>query len=576
MRILPSCLFIAILLNASLLSLPGALAADPQIRSITMEETDWTVQVTGTDSPEFFADATPLGAEALGRLNGASVYRIAPPPAGTNQLLVAEEGEAVVGVRIGSTTPETAPFNDWIVYHIMMGYFRNANPGNDRRGMRRWIHTNYAGGDLQGVLQKADYLASLGVNAVWLSPVFDTETSHGYDVRNYYRIGDGVGVPGKPDASLELFRELTRSLQSRGVRVILDLPLDYGSGAYDMKNGDPHRLRPRHTRARQEAEKVWESWGSDFRYWNFSNERTRQFLKEVALYWLRDENVDGLRLDYVRGVPHDFWAGLFTAVKTEKPGAFLFGEAWQDGHSERANAVDIADYYEPVAGRGPQFDSLIDFPMQMAMTAAFARGGSALKLEKWLQQTAALYGPAARPLYFLDNHDLARFLSWTQDNREARLLAALTFMSALSSPMAVFYGTETGIRAGRPQRGFVDSGRLAMPWGDLDERLIASVSAILGGRRSHPALTHGGRIPLMSSEDKLVMMKVHPDETLLVAVNLANVEQTVSFDPGAHVHADATFEPLLNAPGPDIADDGTVRWVLPPISTSMARVIAEK
>ena len=72
------------------------------------------------------------------------------------------------------------------------------------------------------------------------------------------------------------------------------------------------------------------------------------------------------------------------------------------------------------------------------------------------------------------------------------------------------------------------------------------------------------------------LLALEPDETLLVAVNLANVEQTVSFDPGVHVHTDATFEPLLNAPGPDIADDGTVRWVLPPISTSMVRVIAEE
>ena len=76
----------------------------------------------------------------------------------------------------------------------------------------------------------------------------------------------------------------------------------------------------------QPAEKTWESWGGGYRYWNFDHEPTRRFLKDVALYWLRDEKVDGLRLDYVRGVPRDFWAELYAEVKAANPSAFLVGE----------------------------------------------------------------------------------------------------------------------------------------------------------------------------------------------------------------------------------------------------------
>ena len=73
----------------------------------------------------------------------------------------------------------------------------------------------YAGGDLQGILGKADYLGSLGITDVWLSPIFQSETSHGYDVMSYYRVGDAVAVPGDAEASLELFRRAGDSLAGR-------------------------------------------------------------------------------------------------------------------------------------------------------------------------------------------------------------------------------------------------------------------------------------------------------------------------------------------------------------------------
>ena len=212
----------------------------------------------------------------------------------------------------------------------------------------------------------------------------------------------------------------------------------------------------------------------------------------MGRFWLTEGNVDGLRLDYVRGVPHDFWADFYRTMKAAKPGAFLFGEAWSDAAAPAPNAEDIATYYAPVPGIGPQFDSLIGFPMQMVMTEVFARGaGSATELEYWLQHTGALYGVQGRPVYFLDNHDMSRFLAWTSDHGHERLLAALGFMASLSSPMAIFYGTETGISGGLAMIGFTDSGRIPMPWKSLDTRLIGRVAEILKARSQLPAITRG-------------------------------------------------------------------------------------
>ncbi|HEX6901074.1 MAG TPA: alpha-amylase family glycosyl hydrolase [Thermoanaerobaculia bacterium] len=470
------------------------------------------------------------------------------------------------GMPAGAAGGEAGPFDDRIIYHVMVSMFANGNPGNDGE-ITGWKHPNYTGGDLQGVLERAAHIQSLGVNTVWLSPVFAARTSHGYDVLNYYKIGPAVGVPNDPAASLDLFRRLVKDLHGRGIKVILDLPLNHANAAYDRGEGDPDKLNPRATAARQEAEKVWEGWNSGLRYWNFDHQPTRRFLKNVALYWLTKEDVDGLRLDYVRGVPHDFWAELNAEVKKAKPGAFLVGEAWIDSQGEEANAKDIATYFEKVGGQ-PQFDSLFDFPLQIAMTEVFGKGAPATGLEERLRRTETLYGPGARPTRFLDNHDLARFLSWSQ--KPERLTAALGFLASLSGPIAIFYGTETGLSHGGPKTGFTDVGRIPMPWKSLDEGLIAQVRRILQTRREHPALFRGGRVPLLAARDHLVMAKVTPEETVFVGVNLAGEPREVAVDAAGLLASGTALRPLLGESAATYdAEKGQLRWKLPALSTVM-------
>lgn len=553
------------LLVAGVLLAAGLPLQAAELRFATLRPTgngnEWLAVVEARKGDvALWADGEPLAAEWHESGAGRWQARLAVPP-GTERIAAGKrQPEAVVRIA-----PHDGGFGGWTIYHVMLGFFRNGNPGNDGE-VEGWRHPNYAGGDLQGVREKAGYLADLGVNAVWLSPLFASRTSHGYDVANYYRLGDAVAVPDDPQASLELFRGLVRELGERGVRVILDLPLNHASRGYDRDAGDPGGLKPRATAARQEAEKVWEGWGADFRYWNFDHGGTRRFLKDVALHWLTSEGVAGLRLDYVRGVPHDFWAELYAEVAARKPGALLIGECWMDAASADANAAEIASYYEPVAPTGRQFDSLLDFPMQMTATDVFARGGAAAALEGRLQATAALYGPDAWPAHFLDNHDMARFSAWAGDER--RLVAAVGFLASLSSPLVVFYGTETGLTHGAPKPGFTDAGRVPMPWDALNAALGERVAGFLRARAAHPSLTHGARLPLVGGDEVLVMAKVAPAETALVGVNLGSEERVLEIEAAGLVAADAPFSGLGGVPLPEIAD-GRLKWRLPPLATSI-------
>lgn len=561
------------------LTLGGVLAtlaaaahpAEPMITRAVPASGGWEITLQGVAAPQFRLEGEELAARPTADPS-TGTWRVPAAPSEGDRLLVSDGKRDLLALRLGPDSIASAPFDDWTIYHVMLGQFANGDTSNDRAGLRRWVHPNYAGGDLQGVLGKVGYLKSLGVNAVWLSPPFAAETSHGYDVVNYYRVGDAVSVPGDPKAAMDLYLRTVAALHDAGIRVILDLPLNHASGSYERRGGDPNGLKPKTTPAQQEAEKVWESWNTGYRYWNFADAGTREFLENVGRYWLTEGKADGFRLDYVRGVPHEFWAEFYAAMKTAKPDAFLFGEAWRDDGSAGANAEEIAAYYAPVPGAGPQFDGLIEFPLQMIMTDAFARGtASAADLERWLQRTVALYGAHGRPVYFLDNHDMSRFMAWAGERGQERLLAALGFVASLSSPMVIFYGTETGLRGGRAASGFNDTGRIAMPWGKLDTSMIERTAAILKLRAELPALTRGGRLPLVADEEVLVMLKTHPSGDVLVAVNLADAARTVTLPAAASAGRTEPWSALSGRDAPQPAADGTLTWTLPALSTSLAK-----
>ncbi|MEM6454929.1 MAG: alpha-amylase family glycosyl hydrolase, partial [Acidobacteriota bacterium] len=521
---------------------PAAHAADPGDTAIVhlrpIDAGTWAIELSTDaklDALRFEVDGQAVEVTVDEAAPDRLTLRAVPPDA---QVLRVRDrdGTSLAALRLADDRvdgAQRAP-GDWTVYHVMVGHFASGSGVNDGE-IDGWRHKQYVGGDLQGVLERADHLAALGIDAVWLSPIFQAGTSHGYDVENYYRIGDRVAVPDDPEASLALFRQVRDALAERGIDVILDLPLNHASRAYDRKNGSPSGLRPRMTAARQEAEKTWESWGSPYRYWNFSHDDTRRFLIEVGRHWLTEEGVAGLRLDYVRGVPHDFWAEFYAAMQDAKPGAWLLGECWDDGGGAEANAAEIARYYAAVDGR-PQFDSLLDFPMQIVLTNVFARRGQDVQtLENWLQSTAARYdatapdGRAGRPALFLDNHDVARFLAWTDDDR--RLTAALGFIAALSHPLVMFYGTETGLAHAGGRPGFTDASRVPMVWGEaLDADLLARTQTILNARRDYPVLRRGARRPLHADADTLVFAKVAPSADVahaVVGVNLSDQSRTI-------------------------------------------------
>lgn len=465
--------------------------------------------------------------------------------------------------------PAAAPgrFDAWTIYHVYLATFRNGDRGNDG-AFAGWRDPLYAGGDLAGLAASLDHIRALGADAIWISPMFAARSSHGYDVTDYTAIGEAVGVAGDRAASLALWRRLRDDAHAKGLKIVLDLPLNHASRVYDLRAGDPWDLEPRSTGARQPAEKLWESWNAGYRYWNFDDRGTRDFLLRVALHWLVEEGADGLRLDYVRGVPVDFWQELKKRVEAEAPGKLLLGECWADDRGVDGNLEEIARYAKPAAG-GPAFDALLDFPIQETLVEVFSGGAPARRLEQVLAREQELWGGGAAGARFLDNHDLARFVDRVGD--PAAATAALAWIAALPGPVVVFYGTETALGGGPSSRGFTDGGRLPMPWEQLDAARVAQTAKVLRLRHELPALAAGARVPVQADDETLVFARVTGAQVALVALNPGAKPKTLNLGAEALPKLNgALFSVLGGSTFVELAPDGTrLRWILPPRSTSI-------
>ena len=478
--------------------------------------------------------------------------------------LAAAGGTASPALPAPPPVATARPPAEWTVYHVYLATFRNGDLANDAAGLAGWRDAGYAGGDLAGVLASLDHIRALGADAIWLSPMFAARTSHGYDVTNYFAVGEAVGVAGDRAASLALWRRLRDEAHARGLKLIVDLPLNHASRAYDRRDGDPWQLGPRATGARQSAEKLWESWGAGYRYWDFGHAPTREFLRRVALYWLIEEGADGLRLDYVRGVPLDFWRELAAEVEARAPGRLLLGECWADELGAEGNVAAIAECAGAPASA--PFTALLDFPLQIALADAFTGKAPAARIAQVLDLEASRWGASFRPARFLDNHDLARFVDRAGDR--AALAAALAFAAAQGGPLVLFYGTETALGGGPVKPGFTDGGRLPMPWAKLDEALVIEVAEILALRRAHPAMRRGERRGLVADGDVVVDARLADGELLLIGINAGESARRIAFDVPAELPPGAALTSLRGAaPAPD---GDRLSWLLPPRSTALA------
>jgi len=410
------------------------------------------------------------------------------------------------------------PTPDWtqnaIVYQIFVDRFY---PGTARRWLSPQTPAGFYGGTLRGILDKLDYLSDLGVNVLWLTPIFPSPSHHGYDATDLFDIEPRLGT--KRD-----LRNLLDESHQRNMRIILDLVPNHVSN-----------LHPTFQSAISDKESPYHNWYT-FTNWpekyrsffdvpdlpqlNLRESSARQHMLDAVAFWL-DFGVDGYRVDYAIGPAPDFWADFRKVTRQVKSDCWTFGEVVEPPDSQLNFAGGL--------------DGCLDFNLMEAFRNTFAYSEwNAEAFASFLTRHEAFFPEGFSRPSFLDNHDMNRFLWAAQgDLRRLRLAALCQF--TLPGPPVIYYGTEVGLSQARDVRqdgrGLPEESRLPMLWGgDQDTDLLEYYRRLILLRRDISALKTG-RIQIVEADRDRLTFTRGDNKELLVVLNLSTKKQKVdTFD----------------------------------------------
>lgn len=370
--------------------------------------------------------------------------------------------------------PEVDPVDDnyRTFYQIFVGSFSDSNGDGI--------------GDIRGIINRMDYLndgnihsgKSLGVQGIWLSPIFSSPSYHKYDASDYYQIDWRFGA----EADL---KELITLCHQRNIKLILDLAINHTSTKHEWfvqfkearMNGDTEN--PYYdfyscvtTAEKQNGISYQKIAGVDCWYecnfsgempeLNFDNPEVRQATLDIAKYYL-DLGVDGFRFDAVKYIYFgdtassvEFWQWYMQKLKEIKPDIYCVGECW-------SGETEILEYYPAM--------NCFNFAMAQAegVAATAAKGSSISKYTNYLdsyQKKVLAANPDGMVMPFLSNHDMDRIAGAFILDGNMRMAANLYLLSP-GSPV-IYYGEEIGMRGSRGGENTDANRRLAMLWGDGD------------------------------------------------------------------------------------------------------------
>jgi glycosidase len=408
---------------------------------------------------------------------------------------------------------------DAVIYQIFLDRF---HPGNEDGSFDRNTGPgDFHGGTLKGVVESLPFLADLGINCLWLSPIGVADTYHRYDSKDYFAIDPKLGT----DADM---RELIDQAHEAGMRVLLDFVPCHCSWKH------PAFLAAQKSKdAESYSWFTFYEWPDKYRTFldmsellpsfDTNDPGARKYIIDSALYWMHEFGVDGYRLDHVIGGGMDFWLEFKMALEAENPEVVTIGEATDTPDSLRRFRGHLHD--------------ILDFPLARALRHTFAtRDWSIQEFDTFLETYDAYMQTGPGRVSFLDNHDMERFLFVANGKTENLKIAALCQFSLQVTP-TVYYGTEIGLSH---EQSFAEVGfggdaeaRKDMPWDpeDWDHDLLNFYKRLIEKRKTYPALQTGSRKTIHLDDHVTTYafrLSFDNAQDVIAAFNLGDSTQTLS------------------------------------------------
>lgn len=404
-----------------------------------------------------------------------------------------------------------------VFYQIFVERFYSGYPERFSEERAPWntppTPDSFFGGDLKGITLKIPYLHSLGINGLYLTPIFESPSCHKYDTTDYRRIDPHFG--DEKD-----FGELVETAHKSGIRIVLDAVFNHAGFAFApfqdvLKNGEaspykdwffirefPVTTDPPNYRSF--------AFSPGMPKLNTANPEVRRYLLDTVRYWMETYGIDGWRLDVSDEVDSRFWREFRDVVKSINPDAVLIGENWHNAFTWL---------------QGDQFDSVMNYSLTKSCVAFFAkqtidakRFASELS-EYWIRYSTQVNHAL---LNLLDSHDTARFLTLCQE-KKARLKNAVAFLFCYAGIPCTYYGSEIGLNGG----GEPDC-RKTFPWEESgwDHELLGFYRRMIALRKAEPALREGS-IRFLPTGLLFVLERVCSQDRILLLIN--NTPQSLAY-----------------------------------------------
>ena len=403
------------------------------------------------------------------------------------------------------------------------------------------------------MIDKLDYLKSLGVETLYFNPIFEAAENHRYGTADYSRVDPMLGEN-------EDFTRLCREAHKLGMRVMLDGVFNHTGFVSRYFNADGFYPEVGAYQSLDSPYHSWfhfTQWSQKYDSWwgiyslpavNENDPGYRDFIfggeDSVVRRWLR-AGADGWRLDVADELPDDFVAGIHAAARAEKPDAVVIGEVWEDGSTKIAYGVRRKHIL------GGHCDGLMNYPLRSAILSFF-QGGGGENFIKVMETIRENYPPFAfySAMNSLDTHDTPRLITllgaggeyrdrtkeWRAQYRlsprqftrgRALLKAAALLLFCFPGSPTVYYGDEAGME------GFEDPfNRQTYPWGHEDQELLSWYRALGQLRNRRQALRRGSIRYVRGKGPLLAFIRETEEERLLCVFNAGDSEQALTLDEG--------------------------------------------
>lgn len=446
-------------------------------------------------------------------------------------------------------------WEDQIIYFVLTDRFNDGDPSNNDQGYGEYdpqVYEKYSGGDLQGIIDKLDYIKNLGATAVWLTPPVANQWwdginkfsgYHGYWAENFKEIDKHVGT-------ILDYQQLSHLLHQRGMYLIQDIVINHTGNFYIHKDdkydvGDPaanFELNSYSQPVKAPTQYPFnlndarnpEHLAADIYHWtpnisdfndkdqlvnyelgalddiNTQNVVVREVFRDSYGYWVRVVGVDGFRIDTVIYVEKDFWNDFLNNPDKKSPGInhaakavgrknfITFGETFLNSKPfSDAGDKEVASYMG--TSEKPGLNSMLNFPLYFSIGRVFAQGKptSYLGFRLNIINNSGIYKNPAQIANFIDNHDTNRFI---ENATEAGFQQALFFMFSIPGIPVIYMGTEQMFhhsRASMFARGWGSHGKDHF---DENSQMYQFVQKLIEVRKANKVLSRGDFTLLQDSD----------------------------------------------------------------------------